>query len=107
MKRSIIAALGISFALTGFAIAATRTPTTTGAPIAKHGADDPAGDVKGEGPKHPRTQIAKHGADDPAGDVKGEGPKHPRTQIAKHGADDPAGDVKGEGPKHPKTMAAV
>jgi hypothetical protein len=46
------------------------------------------------------TIVAKHGADDPAGDVSGEGAGHPVT-LAKNGADDPAGDVSGEGAGHP------
>jgi hypothetical protein len=100
MKRNILVALGLSVALASYASANTRTGSSM--QIAKNGADDPRGDVKGEGPKHPKTAIARNGADDPRGDVKGEGPKHPKTAIARNGADDPKGDVKGEGPKHPK-----
>ena len=105
MTRIMVAALGISLAFAGIAFNTTRTLSPAATQIVKHGADDPPGDVKGEGPRHPKSQVAKHGADDPPGDVKGEGPKHPKSQVAKHGADDPPGDVKGEGPKHPKAAA--
>ena len=52
----------------------------------------------------PTMTLAKHGADDAAGDIKGEGAGHP-VLLAKHGADDAAGDVKGEGAGHPVTLA--
>ncbi|HET8540650.1 MAG TPA: hypothetical protein VFL83_12345 [Anaeromyxobacter sp.] len=70
-------------------------PATTLATTSCH--DDGQGDMSDttNGPK-----IAKHGADDPEGDVSGEGAGHP-VQLAKNGADDPAGDVSGEGAGHP------
>ena len=63
MTRHIITALGLSLALTGFAALGTRS-LAAGPQIAKHGADDPAGEVEGEGPKHPKAQIAKHRPED-------------------------------------------
>lgn len=66
-------------------------------------------------------EMARHGADDPAGDDRGgkgrgkdDGPNHtmiikssPMLQMARHGADDPAGDDRGgkgggkdDGPNH-------
>jgi hypothetical protein len=82
MKRNTIVTLGISLAITGFAAICTHSLTAAATQIARNGADDPRGDVKGEGPKHPKAQIARNGADDPRGDVKGEGPKHPKSVVA-------------------------
>lgn len=69
--KKLIAVLALSFA------AATISPA-----LAKHGADDPAGHVRGG-----------HGKDDPAGHGRIEQGK--MIIIAKHGADDPAGDDRG------------
>lgn len=54
--------------------------------LAKHGADDKAGDDRGR-------RRGGHGADDPAGHAS----LGVETiyQLAKHGADDPAGDDRG------------
>ena len=61
-----------------------QTPSLS---VAKHGADDPKGDDRGNhGKGH-----AKHGADDPKGDDRG---NHGKGH-AKHGADDPKGDDRG------------
>jgi hypothetical protein len=55
--------------------------------VAKHGADDPKGDDRGNhGKGH-----AKNGADDPKGDDRG---NHGKGH-AKNGADDPKGDDRG------------
>lgn len=61
-----------------------QTPSMT---VAKHGADDPKGDDRGQhGKGH-----AKNGADDPKGDDRG---NHGKGH-AKNGADDPKGDDRG------------
>ena len=91
-----LAALGLGFATSSFA---------------RHGADDPKGDVKGEGAGHPLIQqeqtIARRGAGEP-GDVRGEGAGHPVATdieiIARRGrgADDKPGDDRGvHAPGHP------
>ena len=72
--------------------------------FARHGADDPKGDVKGEGAGHPLIQeeqtIARRGrgADDKPGDDRGvHAPGHPLIQDADvvarrgRGKDDPVG----------------
>ena len=46
---------------------------------------------KNSPPQTPSLSIAKHGADDPAGDDRG---RHGKGH-AKNGADDPAGDDRG------------
>ena len=72
--------------------------------VARRGADDKPGDVRGEGAGHPVTQsndiVARRGA----GDIRGEGAGHPVIQgndiVARRGAGEP-GDVRGEGAGHP------
>ena len=103
-----------------FAGAADKSPTGY-QQLARHGADDPAGDDRGgkrggQGADDPAGhasitagtiyQLARHGADDPAGDDRGgkrggQGADDPAGhasitagtiyQLARHGADDPAG----------------
>ena len=57
--------------------------------------------------------FGRRGADDPAGDARGEGAGHPVKSttetftVARRGADDPAGDVRGEGAGHPVKSAIV
>ena len=53
--------------------------------LARQGADDPKGHVRGEGAGHPVKQdvpviLARQGADDPKGHVRGEGTGHPVKQ---------------------------
>ena len=87
--RKILLSLAL---LTAFAASAAvhKTPyqfVMPGTSIAKHGADDPAGDDRGNhGKGH-----AKNGADDPKGDDRG----NHGTGHAKNGADDPKGDDRG------------
>lgn len=83
--------------------------------LARKGADNKPGDVKGEGKGHPVKEelenIARRGrgADNKPGDVKGEGAGHPVKEelenVARRGrgADNKPGDVKGEGAGHPAT----
>ena len=65
-------------------------PVTTDAgktmQLARHGADDPAGDDRG-------GKRGGKGADDPAGHASLT--VAPIFQLARHGADDPAGDDRG------------
>jgi hypothetical protein len=83
----------------GAVLAAALTVAVPSSALARHGADNKPGDVKGEGAGHP-INVARHGADNKPGDVKGEGAGHP-VQLARHGADNKPGDVKGEGAGHP------
>jgi hypothetical protein len=79
--------------------------------VAKHGADDPPGDDRGNhgaghASKASTQTFAKHGADDPPGDDRGNhgaghASKASTQTFAKHGADDPPGDDRGNhGPGH-------
>jgi hypothetical protein len=66
-----------------FAVAALIIGSFSTAAVARRGADDPAGHVRGEGAghasivkKHLQLKLARRGADDPAGHVRGEGAGH-------------------------------
>ncbi|MCI4428627.1 MAG: hypothetical protein JHC40_05620, partial [Burkholderiales bacterium] len=87
MYKTLLSAAVVAAFAASTASAAIPKTFYFGAPavtIAKHGADDPAGDDRG---KH-GAGHAKNGADDPPGDNRGkDGAGH-----AKNGADDPAGD---------------
>lgn len=86
LSAAVVAAFAASTA--SAAIPKTSYFGTPAVTIAKHGADDPAGDDRG---KH-GAGHAKNGADDPVGDDRG---KH-GAGHAKNGADDPAGDDRGK-----------
>ncbi len=71
-----------------FILLATIALLALGFSLAKHGADDPAGDPRGGGKDDPAgharimkssssTLLAKHGADDPIGDPRGGGNDDP------------------------------
>lgn len=110
-KTSIFAAALTAGLLVSVSARAAETvgPGEPALQIARHGADDPAGDDRGG--RHSSDavlQIARHGADDPAGDDRGGGNDDPAgddhggrhaeaspMQLARHGADDPAGDDRG------------
>jgi hypothetical protein len=99
-KLKSLPAVAAALAVLALSAAHASTPlqvTVPGAPVllAKHGADDPAGDDRGgkgrgtdDGANHASLPgemliLAKHGADDPAGDDRGgkgrgrdDGPNH-------------------------------
>ncbi len=107
-QTQLIAALVIGFGSTIAAQAITPDLLSQGQLLARHGADNKPGDVKGEGAGHPNqeevitTARRGRGADDKPGDVKGEGAGHPNQEevitIARRGrgADDAPGDVRRE-----------
>ncbi|HET9599676.1 MAG TPA: hypothetical protein VFP65_29145 [Anaeromyxobacteraceae bacterium] len=75
----------------GIAVIGIATPA-----YAKHGADDPAGDDRGQDAKP--HKLARHGGDDPAGDDRGQDAKP--HKLTRHGGnDDPAGDDNGQDAK--------
>lgn len=86
-----LAALSLSFATSSFA---------------RHGADDPKGDVRGEGVGHPLSQEfqidARRGAGEPGDDRGVHGTGHPKSDdvqiIARRGrgADDAPGHIRRE-----------
>jgi hypothetical protein len=112
---ALCAALGISSL--GVAISASAASTSI---LARNGADDKPGDVKGEGAGHPNQEatviLARRGrgADDKPGDVKGEGAGHPNQEEVLiqarrgRGADDKPGDDRGvHGAGHPNQEETI
>jgi hypothetical protein len=69
--RTKTTGLALTALLVGGGISATVASSNSSVLQARHGADDPAGHIRGEGPGHLRN-----GADDPAGHIRGEGPGH-------------------------------
>src|SRR3954466_8728462 len=88
-RRIRVLAIGAaaSCVLAGGATAAL-VPSVANAVVAKHGVVDTQNDD--------RLVVAKHGADDPAGHVRGGGADDP-VGHARHGGDDPAGAGGGGG----------
>jgi hypothetical protein len=78
--RMKVAGVTITCLLAGAGAAGAISPATSLFGVARHGADDPAGDNRGGHGNDDPAGHARHGADDPAGDNRGG-----------HGNDDPAG----------------
>ena len=107
-KTTLILAIGAVVTFSSIAsVSAASISLDSKQIVARRGADDKPGDVRGEGAGHPVIQstdiVARRGAGEP-GDVRGEGAGHPLTQeagvVARRGAGEP-GDVRGEGAGHP------
>jgi hypothetical protein len=108
-KRAIALSLTLGFSGLGLAASMPTADDATAMTLARKGADDRPGDVKGEGAGHPVMQeqeiLARRGRgkDDPAGDDRGvHAPGHPNQEetivIARRGrgADDGAGHIRRE-----------
>jgi hypothetical protein len=94
--RVKVAGITLACMLAGAGIAGAASPAASLIGFARHGADDPAGHVRGGGADDP-VGHARRGADDPAGHVRGGGADDP-VGHARRGVDDLAGDNRGVDP---------